>query len=784
MMRVLVVGSGGREHALVWALQRSPRVGALYVAPGNGGTAGLATNVPIAAEDVEALADYAAGERFDLTVIGPEAPLALGLSDRLRARGLRVFGPSAAAARLESSKVFSKRFMAAHGIPTADFAVFDAYDDAVRYVEGHPGPVFVKADGLAAGKGAIGCQTPSAARAALDRIMRQRAFGAAGDRVVIEACLRGQEVSVLAFSDGRTVRPMILAQDHKAAYDGDRGPNTGGMGSYAPAPLLDEALMARVTSKVLQRTVDAMAAAGTPYVGVLYAGLMVDGDDYAVLEFNCRFGDPETQVILPLLRTDLSDVLLACAEGRLHEVPLAWREGVCVCVVMAAQGYPGSYAQGQAIEGLEEVAGHENTVVFHAGTARRDGHIVTAGGRVLGVTAWDADLPRAMARAYAAVDAIHWPGAMYRRDIGAKGLERSDGLPGTTGDAVAHGAAATHAQPSAYRAAGVDIDAGSRAVERMGEAVRSTHGPEVLMGIGSFGGLYDATRLQGMRAPVLVASTDGVGTKTMVAAALGSYETIGQDIVNHCVNDILVQGAEPLFFLDYIAMATLDADVVARIVSGVARACRAAGCALLGGETAEMPGVYAPGEMDLAGTIVGAVERDAIIDGRTITPGDVLIGLPSSGLHTNGFSLVRRIFSRAEYGDHAGELGRPLGEALVEPHRSYLSPVRAMRQAVTIKGLAHLTGGAFVDNIPRILPEGSAVVVRRDAWEVPPLFRLIARQGGVDRDEMYRVFNMGIGMVVIVAPDEVDAALDAVAREAYAIGEVVARGEGERVVLR
>ena len=318
MMRVLVVGSGGREHALVWALQRSPRVGALYVAPGNGGTAGLATNVPIAAEDVEALADYAAGERFDLTVIGPEAPLALGLSDRLRARGLRVFGPSAAAAP-ESSKVFSKRFMDAHSIPTADFAVLTPRRRRT-HVEGTP-PVFVKADGLAAGKGAIGCQTPSAARAALDRIMRQRAFGAAGDRVVIEACLRGQEVSVLAFSDGRTVRPMILAQDHKAAYDGDRGPNTGGMGSYAPAPLLDEALMARVTSKVLQRTVDAMAAAGTPYVGVLYAGLMVDGDDYAVLEFNCRFGDPETQVIL-LLRTDLSDVPRR-AEGRLHEVPLA-----------------------------------------------------------------------------------------------------------------------------------------------------------------------------------------------------------------------------------------------------------------------------------------------------------------------------------------------------------------------------------------------------------------------------------------------------------------------------
>lgn len=791
MMRVLVIGSGGREHALAWTLRRSPQVGELFMAPGNGGTGGLATNVPIAAEDVAALADFAATERIDLAVIGPEVPLALGLSDALRERGLRAFGPSAAAARLESSKAFSKRFMAENGIPTAGFAVFGAYDEALRHVERHPGPVFIKADGLAAGKGAIGCHTPEEALQALDLIMRQRAFGDAGNLVVIEECLSGQEVSVLAFSDGRTVRPMLLAQDHKAAYDGDRGPNTGGMGCYAPAPLLDDAMMERVTRDVLQRAVDAMAAAGTPYVGVLYAGLMVEGSDFSVLEFNCRFGDPEAQVILPLLRTDLAEVLLACTEGRLDEVPLAWSGDTCVCVVMASEGYPGSYEKGHAIEGLDEAARRENTVVFHAGTALCDGSIVTAGGRVLGVTAWDADLPSAIARAYAAVDDIRWPGAMYRRDIGAKGLAGSEfRVPGSEPDRATHNPqpGTRNAKPAttggSYASAGVDIDAGNRAVELMGRAVRSTYGPEVLLGIGAFGGLYDASRLQGMRSPVLVASTDGVGTKTMVAAALGSYETIGQDIVNHCIDDILVQGAEPLFFLDYIAMPKLDPDAVARIVRGVADACRAAGCALLGGETAEMPGVYAPGEMDLAGTIVGVVEREAIIDGSTIAPGDVLVGLPSSGLHTNGFSLVRRVFPPTLYGAHAGELGRPLGAALVEPHRSYLPHVRAIREAVTVKGLAHLTGGAFVDNIPRILPDEVSVVVRRDAWEVPPLFRLIERQGGIDHDEMFRVFNMGIGMVVVVESCDVDAALDAVGRKAYVIGEVVARGDGERVALR
>ena len=338
-------------------------------------------------------------------------------------------------------------------------------------------------------------------------------------------------------------------------------------------------------------------------------------------------------------------------------------------------------------------------------------------------------------------------------------------------------------EKSAYAAAGVDIEAGNKAVDLMREAVRSTYGSEVLLGIGAFGGLYDAGRLQAMRHPILVGSTDGVGTKTVVASALGSYATLGWDIVNHCVNDILVQGAEPLFFLDYVAAPALDPVVIAAIVGGVAAACREAGCAILGGETAEMPGVYIPGELDLAGTIVGVVERDGIIDGSGITPGDVLIGLPSSGLHTNGFSLVRSIFRLEDYGKYEDVLGRPLGQALVAPHRSYLPHVRAMRDAGDVKGLAHITGGGFVDNLPRILPENTCAVVDRDAWVVPPLFGLIQRQGSVDRDEMYRVFNMGVGMVAVVPPGDAQAMLDAV-DGARVIGEIVANESGDQVELR
>jgi len=334
---------------------------------------------------------------------------------------------------------------------------------------------------------------------------------------------------------------------------------------------------------------------------------------------------------------------------------------------------------------------------------------------------------------------------------------------------------------NAYSAAGVDIDAGNRAVDLMREAVRSTYGPEVLAGIGAFGGLFDAGRLQQAESPVLVASTDGVGTKTKVATALGQVDGLGEDIVNHCINDILVQGARPLFFLDYVAMPKLDPDLVARIVSGAARACRAAGCALLGGETAEMPGVYAAGELDLVGTIVGWVERSRIIDGSAIAPGDVAIGLASSGLHTNGFSLARRALAGEPLlGPHPA-LGQPLGQALLVPHRSYLPVVETLANRVSVKGLAHITGGGFDENLPRILPAGTSVRLDPAAWPVPPLFHLIQRLGQVSQAEMYRVFNMGVGMVVFVAPDQRQAALEAVGPQAWAIGEVVPQGR-ERVL--
>jgi len=422
-MKVRVVGGGGREHALVWKIAQSPRVTAVFAAPGNAGTAGLARNVPIAADDVESLLAFAESEGVDLTVVGPEAPLVLGIVDRFRERGLRIFGPTAAAARLEGSKAFAKAVMDRFGVPTAAYREFTDPDAARAYIREQGAPIVVKADGLAAGKGVTVARTVDEALAAVDAMMVDRAFGEAGGRIVVEECLEGEEASFLAFCDGRTVLPMASSQDHKPVFDDDQGPNTGGMGAYSPAPVVTPELFDRIVDTVIRPVVDGLGKEGNPYVGVLYAGLMIRGDEVKVLEFNCRFGDPECQPIVMRMKGDLVPVLEACVDGTLDRVDLEWDPRPAVCVVMASGGYPGTYEKGLEIRGLEDAAALDDVVVFHAGTRQEAGKVVTAGGRVLGVTALGDDIPSAIERAYRAVRRISWPGVHYRRDIGRKALE-------------------------------------------------------------------------------------------------------------------------------------------------------------------------------------------------------------------------------------------------------------------------------------------------------------------------------------------------------------------------
>ncbi len=425
-MKVLIVGSGGREHTLAWKIQQSHRLTQLYCAPGNPGTARLGQNVPIPASDLKGLLQFARQEQIDLTVVGPEAPLVDGIVDQFEAAGLKVAGPSQGAARLEGSKVFAKDFMARHGVPTAGYQTYRDAETAGRALERgeYEFPVVVKADGLAAGKGVLICSDLAESLDAIRLVMEERKFGGAGDRVVIEEFLEGEELSFMVFTDGNRILPMVPSQDHKAIYDGDKGPNTGGMGAYSVDWILRPEIRRRVMSDVIEATIEGMAAEGHPFSGVLYAGLMLTADGPRVLEFNVRFGDPETQVLLTRLDSDLLEIFWSIAQGELEATGVSWLEDATVCVVLAASGYPGSYEKGMLIRGMEEAGAQSHTEVFQAGTAFQDNEVVSSGGRVLGVTSRGPDLREAIERAYGGVEKIEFDGKYYRRDIGAKGLAR------------------------------------------------------------------------------------------------------------------------------------------------------------------------------------------------------------------------------------------------------------------------------------------------------------------------------------------------------------------------
>ncbi len=425
-MKILMIGGGGREHALAWKLQSDSIRPMLFCAPGNAGTAEVAQNLPMQVDDMDGIVTWSRRERPDLVVVGPEAPLCAGLADRLTAAGIPVFGPCAAAARLEGSKVFSAELMRECGIPAARSAVFRDAAAAGQYAETLGTPLVVKAEGLAAGKGVTVCDTPDAARAAIREALVDRAFGDAGQRILIEEFLQGEEASILALVDGRRALMLASSQDHKRAWDGDQGPNTGGMGAYSPAPVVTDSLWPRIEREIIQPVLQGLRSQGIEYRGILYAGLMIDpAGNPKVLEVNCRFGDPETQAIIPRLDGDLYPLLRACADGNLAGCHLRWRPEACVCVVMSAGGYPGSYQKGEPISGLDQAARQSGVTVFHAGTALREGTVVTDGGRVLGVTALGATLPEAAAAAYQAVDKIHFHNAHTRRDIAGRALSRT-----------------------------------------------------------------------------------------------------------------------------------------------------------------------------------------------------------------------------------------------------------------------------------------------------------------------------------------------------------------------
>ncbi|KAM9201367.1 trifunctional purine biosynthetic protein adenosine-3 [Dugong dugon] len=764
---VLVIGSGGREHTLAWKLAQSPHVKQVLVAPGNAGTAcsEKISNAAVSVSNHAALAQFCKDEKIELVVVGPEAPLAAGIVGNLTSAGVRCFGPTAEAAQLESSKRFAKEFMDRHGIPTAKWRAFTKPEEACSFIMSASFPALVvKASGLAAGKGVIVAKSKEEACRAVQDIMQDKAFGAAGETIVVEELLEGEEVSCLCFTDGRTVALMPPAQDHKRLLEGDVGPNTGGMGAYCPTPQVSRDLLLRIKNTILQRTVDGMQQEGTPYTGVLYAGIMLTKDGPKVLEFNCRFGDPECQVILPLLKSDLYEVIQSTLDGLLCTALPTWLEhSTAVTVVMASKGYPGDYTKGVEITGFPE-AQALGLEVFHAGTALKDGRVVTNGGRVLTVTAIREDLPSALEEAKKGLAAIKFEGAVYRKDIGRRALAFLQQPRGLT-----------------YKEAGVDIAAGDMLVKKIKPLARATSRPGCEVDLGGFAGLFDL-KAASFKDPLLASGTDGVGTKLKIAQLCNKHDTIGQDLVAMCVNDILAQGAEPLFFLDYFSCGKLNLDTAEAVVAGIAEACGKAGCALLGGETAEMPDMYPPGEYDLAGFAVGAVERDQKLPHMDrIMEGDAVIGVASSGLHSNGFSLVRKIVEKSclSYSSPAPEGcgDQTLGQLLLTPTRIYSQTLLPVLRSGHVKAFAHITGGGLLENIPRVLPQGLGVDLDAWAWGIPRIFSWLQQEGHLAEEEMARTFNCGIGAALVVPRDLTEQILRDIQQhkeEAWVIGSVVA----------
>lgn len=779
---VLVIGSGGREHALSWKLAQSPEVKQVFVAPGNVGITGDKIKlVQVNVDDHAGLIKWCSANTVSMVVVGPENALVTGIADALQAANIHCFGPSKEAVRIEADKEWAKLFMDRHNVPTARWGSFTEAEHAKKFIKNSTFPALVvKASGLAAGKGVVVAANTDEACAAVDEMLTDQKFGSAGSTVVVEELLEGEEVSVLGFCDGKTVRAMLPAQDHKRLLDGDRGSNTGGMGAYCPCPLLNEKELLEVEENILQKTMDGLnkeGKKGIPFIGVLYAGLMMTKDGPKVLEFNARFGDPETQVLLPLLDSDAYKIMLACCKGELHKESIHWKRNTyAVGVVMASRGYPETSTKGCVITGIDEVTKLPNHLVFHSGTARSpSGDIVTNGGRVLMPVSLASSLPLAVAQATKACDIIKFDGAQYRRDIAHKGISRS---------ILSYG-------QMTYKASGVDIVAGDNLVSRIKPLVARTKRSGVVGSIGGFGGLFDVAAA-GYKDPLLVSGSDGVGTKLKIAQACGLHSSIGVDLVAMCVNDILAHGAEPLFFLDYFASSFLDVEVAAQVISGISEGCHAADCALIGGETAEMPGLYAPGDYDLAGFAVGAVEKSNLMP-RTadVRPGDVVIALPSSGVHSNGYSLVRKIVENSglKYSEPApfSTSGKTLGNELLAPTKIYVRSVLKALQSGRVKALAHITGGGLTENVPRVLPPGTRVTLNATAWNILPVFAWLAATGGVNEYEMLRTFNCGVGLVLIVSPSDVKEVLSLVVGEkASVIGHVEAlpAGDDHRVVVQ
>ena len=711
---------------------------------------------------------------------------------------------------MEGSKAFAKDFMARHNIPTARYRNFSDYDEARKYLENVSYNVVLKATGLAAGKGVILPSSKQEAYEGLKAIMINKEFGSSGDEVVIEEYLEGEELSFLTFSDGHTIRSLPPAQDHKRIDDGDKGPNTGGMGAYAPTKVATPKLIEEVHREILQPTIDGMRKERFPFVGLLFTGLMITKDGPKTLEYNVRFGDPETQTLLPLMDGDLADVMVACTDGCLDSVNFGHFPLYSATVVAAAGGYPGPYVRGDTITLRPPPA---STHIFHAGTkaptprnedvgaqplfqplhahgnhSHESGStgssqsLTTSGGRVIAATSTGKTLEAAVSQAYEGISSIQFPNMHFRRDIGKRSLEANFN-PASSSKGIS----------LTYESVGVSISAGNSLVRRITPLVASTARPGASAKIGGFGGVFDLYEAGYEAAPQLVSGTDGVGTKLKIAQAIGKHDTIGIDLCAMNVNDLVVQGAEPLFFTDTYTCSTLDVGVAEQVIKGICTGCREANCALIGGETAEMPGLFIDAtEYDIVGATTGAIARGKKIlpDKEAMVVGDVLLGLASNGCHSNGFSLIRKVVERSglSYHDWApwSANDETVGQSLLAPTRIYVKPLLRVVRKDLVKGMAHITGGGLIENVPRMLPRQLAAEFDAEKWPVPKVLRWLKDQGSIENMEFGRVWNTGLGMVLVVSHERAQETMDelkSAGETVYVVGKICARGGGEGCII-
>lgn len=681
------------------------------------------------------------------------------------------------AARLEGSKVFAKDFMQRNRIPTARYRTFDEFQKAQEYLDSVDHDVVIKADGLAAGKGVIVPSSKTEAHKALKEIMLEREFGDAGRQVVIEEYLEGDELSVLTFCDGYTIRSLPPAQDHKRINEGDLGPNTGGMGCYAPTKIAPNEKIVEIDRTIVQPTIDAMRRERTPFVGLLFTGLMMTESGPRVLEYNVRGGDPETQTLLPLLSadTDLAEVMVACTEHWLDAVNIKIERKFSVTVVVSAEGYPGPYKKNRTVY-LDPLP--SDTLVFHAGTAVTHGVLTSTGGRVIAATSTGTTLEAAVQRAYDGMNSIRFEGMHYRRDIAHRALKVQSTEPTTFHSTEA----------LTYATAGVSIDAGNALVSQIKPLVRATARSGADAVLGGFGGAFKLSQAGfGDTAPTIISAIDGVGTKLKVAHALNKHDTVGIDLVAMNVNDLIVQGAEPLVFLDCFSCSKLDVQMTATVVRGITDGCKLARCALVGGETAEMAGLYQDNEYDLVGVSIGAVPhtRTILPDVGNMVEGDILLGLASSGVHSNGFSLIRKVIDhrRLSLLDPAPWAPQTsLGLSLLTPTKIYVRSLLEIVENGMIKGMSHITGGGLVENVPRMLPEHLTAEIDVASWKIPTVFSWLQAAGNIPSEEMSRVFNNGIGMVLVVsdiASGELAKRLEVEGETVHKIGKLIRRQAGK-----